>query len=288
MGTFNATCCVSSLPILEGEPAVEILLLPGRTHPHKEACFPTLGSYSGSSHGPGSFYRPFLWPIHGIYGSAGSLFAEYEDDPQPTVAVPELFERLLFQSLRHTAEMIPEGDSPEYVQCEPMSLNELLKRRAYFHHPVKIDTSFGWMPLYSTLVRKDIWDALQGLAFEEIHEGAEEYLRDMKKPAGLAEALSRTASLEGWDNMFCHVLYPYGIVGIDRHLLEVPLQDAQKVVAALVELLHVDAHMDLLRKHWGPMTGAGSQDDEFDAHVRFADIVRKIAVTKRDELSERY
>lgn len=273
MGIQFPTCCLSNLPILDGEKAVQVLLVPGQNHPRKEEHFPTLGAYDGSAHGPTSFYRPLLWPIFGTHNGYGGLWPAATNDPAPHVAAPHLFKRLLFDHTTHTQEQIPEGDNPPYEPLKPMELGSFLKRRAYFHYPVKVNgftaSAFGPVPLYSTLIRQDVWGHLC-LGSASMLEGAEKYLEEL--PSNNRDALRRRSELEESDNPFCKAGRILGLSALDHYFQKAPREDVRAAVDALVGLYCINDCLDLARRFWTPMTGAGSQDVNTTSQARFAQV----------------
>jgi hypothetical protein len=270
MGIQFPTCCITNLPILDGVEAVQLLLLPGRNHPHREASYPSLGAYEGSSYGPTAFYQPFLWPIHGVHNGYGGLWTASEGDPEPVVAAPNLFHRLLFDEAQHTTEEYPE--TPIYEPLQPMSLSDLLQRRAYFHHPVKL----AGIPLYSTLVRMDVWTALLDIKDFGIRQGAIEYVEEMPTDLDPCEGLRRLSNFEITDNPFCNAGLDLGLAGLDIDLIRAPHADVQQATLALADLYHINAYLDLARRFWCPMTGAGSQDCETDHQAHLAELTLKL------------
>jgi len=259
MGSWNETCGLSGLPIEENTKA---LLFPL-----------TSGMGEGSNHSgfsyPTGLWQPMMLPFYGIYSSYGTL-------DNPSCASLELNIRM-FQSYG-----IEWSDTTLY-DLERGTLSGRLGRLGQTG------------PIGQMLIRQDIWDAFLDLQpehraqcrlgtelwvqYERSHEdtdtimgqfGMEEYFRGFYPQHGSFFFALFGTSLPDFKWFALNVRDD-----IRKNL--VSSDTLQAVAYEFADVVHVNRVMALVRRAWGPQTGKGSQNAEWDLHRDLANKISEIS-----------
>lgn len=307
MGSWNETCAISNLPILEGEDAYLLLLVKSPDYEEKA------GYHNGYS-----LWTPWSIPLLGEYDGYGRI--QIPEGWHPTYLLSRLQEEVL---------EIPQGRNPSHDQAVnkedfagPKGLHHLqdLVRDSRIKVYVDIDRKesrdmgmcFIRHDIYQTLVeapifRRDLILTVEG-AIQKEHKRHADVKESPLHTGVLADAFE---SLEGTafgalvdktlDNLnryrrIAEASGSYGPPGyrgigsyhlyISERLLAGASRKNPEVIAAIEEYAtfrHVLIHFEFLRKLWHPQNGAGSQGTGWGSHVALAHAIYQSA---RDSFEE--
>lgn len=311
MGSWNATCAISQLPILPGE-KVRFLMLTQHPNPSRnEACHST------------EFWQPRAIPIHAKYNDYGSI-EKYDPNDYTIKMWWDQFQKDLIE--------IPIGENTchDVPTSKNMSFDKFLTalwegRIQVTYSSIKFDRNSKMtsghfeLPVYQAMIRDDVYKSiLKIMATPKLIDETVEEIRDILKKA-IADSqqdkikkililhnisqlfdeyyfhlpfLSPKRNLIKWNSPFntaegCFSGNPSNTI---QYLIENNIDlDSKETLYILRELLEfgaVSSFMENFRKTWHPQCGAGSQDQNWDEYKTYHTAIIKIIDKKLELESE--
>jgi hypothetical protein len=282
MGSWNETCGVSRLPILDRDPV---------------RCFFLVGEDT-DARGAGGFCHPSYWwsplgpPLVGIYGDYGRIEKYPPDDLNSQFLFSVLEKGVLSQDAAKRYDL-SKKDLPsiqEAVERGALSLRRRGEDR-------QVAQMFVLESIYQTMIadKPTAWHAFGSL--EEYRKSAWEFADRVvtKRPLGRAGVDFEPSSWHETDNIFLSNLFgPHGPHSGSfelRHFLieRLPLVKSREglgFIDACAEFVMFKDSMSALRAFWSPQSGKGSQDFDSGIHVRIAQEVIRIHEKRAAELAE--
>lgn len=253
MGCWNATCAVSKLPIEYGDKiATTALVVEQLKSDYLGGGF----SYAFELANPMSLF----------------FFGEYNDYGGIEPEMSKL-DQLLFADL--TTALNKDGGLPVTVSGEDPEyfFNDLIERS---------EVSYGDNPVCIYHVRREIFDRLVNHVKNKPYNpyNGEEtieqvYRREMQKYFKPVDPLSS----DFWDRGAVQYMLGYfKAYGVFLSLMKIVREKnnptyTEYVVDKFVELAVFNTALSNLRMHWGPQSGAGSQDSDVDIHAELIDVI---------------
>jgi hypothetical protein len=273
------------------------------------------------SRGPTALYQPLLWPIYGEHNDYGNIWTdEYIHVKEPGPKCERYFKLLMTSLLKVSKAPDVYNDKSQrqeaaYTPFDIENFSTFLRERDYQHNPIQITRAFRPEPLCSVIIRRDVWNALLDKPFKPspwrqeqyltFKEGADKYVDDLVKSC--EEALGDKKNLlhmvlgrdrrlrDNPNNSFAHAVSWDDHLGmVDQQMSfdlvdgKVTADEIREAAHEIADLQHVQTHMDCLRRHWQPMIGAGSQDQNWERHIEFNELVAKIGTKVKKEWDDEY
>lgn len=308
MGSWNATCQISQLPILSGEP-VRVLFLqrnPWSMDPPGDLCLGGMNYHSKERCYSTDYWVPRNIPLRAVYDDYGGV-----EDVEPGVSLDTLWEQF-----QHDLIPIPEGEN-EYHQ--PSSFVGMdwehmwwvaIEGRLRVNARVgsisidSIDVETGKIvtshespravPVCAVLVREDVWKMVTGIVLTDWNTSSVDTVLQeiLEKARSIRETLEKTLSapkyepgdyrnsFEFLNDILFHSMTEElfqmgsfrnrGLSFAFKRLVQKEVPESDPAWRALAEIIHVNEVMGRpLRKTWGPQSGAGSQSQDFDVAGNF-------------------
>ena len=268
MESWNGTCMVTNLPILAGDPVItQIIAVAPFADPLKSAA---------DSDYPHDRFVPVGWPFRARYNDYGYVEGIEEDvytNDTLDYLRKRLIERPLGENKYHDHE-VTKGELGWH------SLDNWLHgKRVLMTNPIggmmgkelPRERSVGLVMIHAS-VYKAMAAYRNGWERDDPEEVIRETLTAPKD--GLGEFVLR-------DKISRYVR--------DREMnnpLDLQDADPEETARRLAEMVHFDAALNLSRKQWMPMSGAGSQSEEWDLFRRIAEIGEMIIEKREEELKE--
>ncbi|TXH08148.1 MAG: hypothetical protein E6R04_11300 [Spirochaetes bacterium] len=311
MGSWQATCNISQLPITPGTP-VRVLFLarcPYSMDPSNEL---RIGEGNNSREGCYStdFWYPRTAPLKAIYADYGQV-----EKVETGLALDMFWEQLSKDMLE-----VPRGENPYHdpAATKDMTWDEMwdvtTKGRlrvngsyGEFEYPSEGTDQEKWrnrkpakpraLPVCAVMVREDVWQAMLNLRNpwelfvlgEGFKKGnVQEFANQIMKAFGPSEfhdkELARNMALRecGVDRIAPpFTLGPEFYVGqamdrVSEGKLKLDSPELTELVTKLAELAHVCLLYSVLRKTWHPGTGCGSQSTEYETTAQFHEAMANI------------
>lgn len=297
MGSWNGTCGLSGLPITWNTDAALFLLEPGTRLDDGRGgfCYPT------------DEWRPVCPPLFGKYNDSHGTIDLDESPPWHWKMTQKRLDKLklVWQDHRELEPEDPEEGEPLSAAYDYETFLRHIERgwvkASALFHPNEI------RPIGQMLVRRDVWNYLRGMQYQSHHcvlspdthrqhaRELVEYIVANRPPSDPEAGLMWSFGLE---THFLHgsdeysTLYRYlfatgsGIPQFGLYRIElcwgivrgvVSPEEAVEILYEISDVAHVNELMMHLRRAWRPQPGAGSQNEDWDLHGRFADTVSRIA-----------
>lgn len=307
MGSWNATCAVSHLPVTVYDP-VRLIMLVEMPRASVTGCKP-----SGLLH-PNDGWTPISLPMKGTYDDYGAVELSDPDDWRAS---------LFIETLKSVTVPVEQGAHRiHHLRCYPEDLTDMDAiqnlcqsgdGRLFIQpmRPTDEPQSVGFM-----MVREDVYSAMtekMPILCEKDQTPAELVERAHPMLTALAETASQDtpeqflARMKVVDEIQTNFSKYPGFVSFSSrdHSLTPPLASmtlsyvfnelvrrvavegvesttAQDMATSLAEMVCFDSAMDRLRRTYGPKISAG-EDEDFDLHARIAKIVRDTAAEEIGE-----
>lgn len=269
MGSWNATCMVTNLPILAGDPVVaQIIVAEPFSDPLKSAA---------DSNYPHDRFVPVGWPLRAKYNDYG-----YIDDIEQSVYADDTLDYLR----KHLIER-PLGENKYHdheVTKDKLSWNSLDRwfhgKRVLLTNPI----SFGGKEYAKqrsvglVMIHASVYKAMAAYREDWRPYDPEEAIR---------EALTMPRD-RGLDFIARDKLRRY----TREHEMNSPFDlidngaDPGETTRRLAEMAHFDIALNLSRRQWIPTSGAGAQSEEWDLFRRIAEVGEMIIEKREEELKE--
>jgi hypothetical protein len=294
MGSWEETCGLSGLPITRGDKALLFLLVPGTA----------LDGHSG-----------FSYPVGLWMPTAPPFFGKYDDDRGTLdfAKKPPAHWPLTSELLKDMGLSWRDNDTDDW-QPLPLAYNygkffEKIERGWVQGKTARF--SSGKFSLGQMLVRQDIWDTLLGMKFEtwygeaereQAHADAREFIQYVLDHPPKEKDLSWPFSVERHfeqkvPSVFFSSIFHPGESGpsLGRYRVAImhglvnkslDAETAQAILYEIADLAHVNRMMSHLRRAWGPQSGKGSQDINYELHAAFLRKAAEIAEREAKKLEE--
>jgi hypothetical protein len=292
MGSWNATCQISQLPILCGDKVRVIFLqknsfsmdppnelsLKGMNDHAKERCYST------------DWWSPVTIPIRARYADYGQV-----DKIRKGHALD-----IFWEQLRKNLVPVPKGEN-EYHDIESHVGMDWDTMWSVAHEGRLRVRSVGVVPLVPVLVREDVWQMLAKERFEDFRVLSLDTVMDSFKEARksidavVTDFDDPRSQLRLLFNLELEWIFQMGSFKNYRltdafiYLTQKKVPMTTKVWTDLAELVHIDSLMNRpLRKFWSPQSGAGSQDISFEFVGKFHRRLAEIAESAWEKYEEQY
>lgn len=297
MGSWNATCGLSGLPITRGTPAKLVLLTQGLSQ-HEGGPPPADGTTY-----PDDLWRPAVWPITGTYDDCGLI-------EKPEIPSLKLFGARL-------ERMAPKTEDAEFFKAlSRKKLDRDTEAGERFYRGALLHRTFGGnRPLGHVLIREDVWEAALSIdvgvwhtssSRAEYRKEIEAYLdetmawlaetvplRDKPGTGALEAAFKRSFKMEHHEKHFIRTLFREGrwfenlIQDVLLEKMDLRREDMLPAAYEVADLLHLRNVMMQLRMAWSPGTSRGSQETSWRTHKTFHQAVIAIAEARlKEEIEE--
>lgn len=294
MGSWNATCGLSGLPITRGTRAKLVLLTQGLKQ-HEGGPPPADGTTY-----PDDLWRPVVWPITGLYDDYG------------------LIEKLEIPSLKlfgaRLERITPKTEDAAFFKAlAKKKLDRDTEAGRRFYGGDLLHKTLDERPLGHVLIREDVWEAALNISVDVWHTESsradnrremEAYLdeattwvtknmklRDQPGTAALKAAFDRSFKMEHHEKHFIRTLFREGrwfenlVQDAFLDKMDLRREDILPAAYEVADLLHLRNVMMQLRMSWSPGTSRGSQETSWETHKVFHQAVIEIAEAelKKDE-----
>ena len=307
MGSWNATCAVSHLPIFVNDP-VRLVMLVEMPRSSVSGIKP-----SGPLH-PNDGWTPISLPMKGAYDDYGAVELSDPDDWRAS---------LFIETLKSVMFPVEQGSNPIHdLRCYPEDLTDMDAIQNLCQsgdgrlliqpmRPTDEPQSVGYMmvreDVYATmtekmpvLCEKDQTPAelverahpmLTALAETASQDTPEQLLARMKVVDALQEDFSKYPGFVSFSSRDHSLTPPLASMTLSYVFNELVRQvaaegvestTAQDMATCLAEMVCFDSAMDRLRRTYGPKISAG-EDEDFDLHTRIAKIVQDTAAKEMGE-----
>lgn len=293
MGSWNETCAVSNLPILDGDEVYWLLLTqnPYTKFSKTECyctdfffprCLPVLGKYVDCgevepSDGEGLFAQSIIDQLKTdmIEWRYSDYVPRYEGDDKSReegLGIPETtFENLNFDNLQ---EWLHKGNV--FIDKNALDLHHYGKNEEGKIVRIERKLAVKPLPLSPIMIRKDIWNSLCGSEIQSwrgeisrlYFENSLEKIRRLLKDKNIIfRDISIEMKLERFlpDIPFMNCASSVAAELLIQHANNENLLD--KIMTRMVELGMINTCLSFTRKHWSPTTGSGSQNEDFENNI---------------------
>lgn len=313
MGSWNGTCMISNLPIISGEEVKLVLIHApyGKEEIKKSSyCYPN------------GIFHPGTFALNGKYNDYGGV-EDIEQDlnfdliegyfkskyKKIKVEEKELEEFTLYDILegieRGSLEVLTEGD----VETKKMAEGAI---KAYsksgfgsdrikkeWEELANMDVSEKWRKsgLNFVMIRKDVWDGIisehktefwndEPKNDNDYYQTAQEWVRKRfdkyKKSDGLFKKYENPMSMSGYAGGNIMFMQSFYFSALEKSNDE----EVEYFKNLMTELVIIDSFLGATRKGWMPVSGAGSQSDEWKSYLLLNKIVDSICNEKIKEYEE--
>ena len=298
MGSWNATCGLSHLPIIRKDRVCIIILMDNHKPWNGNS-----GVYSTD------FYTPFALPLRGTYDDYGRI----EDlDDTPNV-------EHLRRWLQANVVELEEGENSHHdkpvtrADFDKDDWLEMVQQRID-RGRLRLSHHYTKGHLCSILVREDVYESLAAWEFQDFrdrvtnletrktkllahrqikHEILEKRKDFLDKWAADKAAEGRLDARESMEEVVIDQaqserlqFFDVPIMSPFREVFTERVRDAdvpdEAMLLETAKLMHVKDQMSVLRRAWHPTVGSGSQVEEFEHHRQYAKMLAGIAKTAMD------